>query len=116
MTTTFLAQATEIYNPSLSETIRNLSGIEFLQKFLPNLVTLGLVLAVLAAFFFLLFGGIKWITSGGDKEKIGQAQGMITSALIGLVLVFALWAILQLLENFFGINLVTIDVGPITLK
>jgi hypothetical protein len=63
-----------------------------------------LVIAALVFFFILVLGGIRWILSEGDKTKAESARGMITAALIGLVIVFAAWAITQLLEVFFGIN------------
>ena len=67
-------------------------------------VKLILVLAALVSFIFLVLGGIRWITSGGDKEGTAKAQGTITAALIGLVIVFAAWAIIRLLQTFFGIG------------
>lgn len=67
------------------------------------LVKLILVVAALISFIFLVLGGIRWITSGGDKEGTAKAQGTITAALIGLVIVFAAWAIINLLQTFFGI-------------
>lgn len=70
-----------------------------------TLIKLILVIAALAAFIFLVVGGIKWITSGGDKEQTAKAQGTITAALVGLVIVFAAWAIIKLLETFFGITI-----------
>lgn len=66
-----------------------------------NLVS---VVAVVVFFFLLLFGGIRWITAGGDKEALAKAQGTITSALIGIVIVFSAWAILSLVKYFFGIT------------
>lgn len=66
-------------------------------------VKLILVLAALIAFIFLIIGGIRWITSGGDKEGTAKAQSTITAALIGLLIVFAAWAIIQLLQTFFGL-------------
>jgi len=78
---------------------------------IPGIITtvikLVLVVAALIAFFFLVFGGIKWITSGGDKEGTAKAQGTITAALVGLVIVFAAWAIIKLLEVFFGIQILS---------
>jgi len=75
----------------------------------PNIVSAGitwiLVISALVAFLFLILGGIKWITSGGDKDSTAKAQGTITAALIGLAVVFAAWAILKLLEFFFGITI-----------
>jgi len=69
------------------------------------LVLLILVVAALAAFFFLIYGGIKWITSGGDKEQTAAAQSTLTSAIIGLAVVFSTWAIISLVENFLKVNI-----------
>lgn len=66
-------------------------------------VTLILIVAAIISFIFLIIGGIRWITSGGDKEGTAKAQGTITAALIGLVIVFAAFAIIQALSVFFGI-------------
>lgn len=62
-----------------------------------------IVVAALVSFIFLIIGGIRWITSGGDKEGTAKAQSTITAALIGLLVVFAAWAIIRLLETFFGL-------------
>jgi hypothetical protein len=71
------------------------------------LIQLVLVIAAVVAFFYLLIGGVKWITSGGDKEQTAKAQGTITAALIGLLIVFAAWAIIKLIETFFGLSIIT---------
>jgi len=71
------------------------------------LVQLGLVAGAIVAFFFLIIGGIKWITAGGDKEQTTKAQGTITAAIIGLVVVFAAWAIIRLIESFFKISIIS---------
>lgn len=75
-----------------------------LNALLNNLTQTFLVVAVALATLVLIFGGIKWVTGGGDKEALGTAQKMITSALIGLVIIFSTWAILGLVKNFFGIS------------
>ncbi len=64
-----------------------------------------LIVAAVAFFFMLVLGGIKWITSGGDKGKTEGARNQITAGLVGLVIVFAAWAILTLIESFFGVSL-----------
>ncbi len=66
-----------------------------------------LVLAAVIFFFMLVIGGIKWITSGGDKGKTEGARNQITAALVGLIIVFASWAILQLVNLIFGIDIIT---------
>ena len=61
----------------------------------------------------LILGGIKWITSGGDRGKVESARGQITAGFIGLVIVFAAWAILNIIENFFGVNLRSFNINLI---
>lgn len=68
---------------------------------------IGVTLAVagLAFFFILVFGGIQWILSGGDKAKTEAARNKITAALVGLVIVFSAWAIITLIKSLFGVDL-----------
>lgn len=70
-----------------------------------GLIRLILVVAALVFFFILVIGGIRWIASGGDKAQTEAARSQITAALVGLVIVFAAWAIVQLINTFFGINI-----------
>lgn len=96
------------------------AGFENLgQITLPGIVStaikLILIISALVAFVFLVIGGIRWITSGGDKEGTAKAQSTITAALIGLVVVFAAWAIIKLLETFFGIQILSsLDIPTVT--
>lgn len=63
-----------------------------------------ILLAALAVLLYLILGGFQWLTSGGDKGKTEGARNKITSALIGLLIVVASWAIYQLVLRIFGIN------------
>ena len=45
-----------------------------------------LIIAILMCVFFLIWGGIRWITSGGDKGRIDQARGTIVAAIVGLII------------------------------
>jgi hypothetical protein len=84
---------------------QNLPNIT-VQGIIPAVITLGLIAAALVALAFLIIGGIKWITSGGDKTAVEAARGTVTSALIGLVVVFAAWAVIRLIEYFFGLSII----------
>jgi hypothetical protein len=68
-------------------------------------IRLVLIIAALAFFFILVIGGIRWIASGGDKANTETARNQITAALVGLVIVFSAWAILQLIKAFFGVDI-----------
>ena len=45
------------------------------------------------AVIIILAGGFKWMTASGNEDKVAEARQMIIQGLIGLVVVFAAWAI-----------------------
>lgn len=112
--TRLLAQ--EIGNPALPSDLGSLSGSEFFGRLIPALISFGLVVGGLFFLFYLIFGGIQWITSGGDKGAMEQARSKIMNALVGLVVIFSLFAILNLAECFFGIGLRRFDVGAFNIS
>lgn len=65
-----------------------------------------LIVAALLAFFYLILGGIQWITSGGDKAGMEAARNKITHAIVGLIIVGAAWAVMLLVQNFLGITVI----------
>ncbi len=64
-----------------------------------KIITYLLIAGALVAIIFLIWGGIKWITSGGDKAKVEAAQKTIVGAIIGLIVVFASFLILNIVLN-----------------
>lgn len=73
-------------------------------------VSLVLIVVALVFFFILVLGGLKWVTSGGDEKKVGEARAQITNALIGLAIVFAAWAIMKLIGTVFGIDILKLSI------
>ncbi|GIW62020.1 MAG: hypothetical protein KatS3mg089_0872 [Patescibacteria group bacterium] len=68
-----------------------------------TILTYLLIAGALVAIIFLIWGGIKWITSGGDKTKVESARYTIIGAIIGLIVVFGSFLILNLvLGTLFG--------------
>ncbi len=64
----------------------------------PRIVTVMIINIVLSflgliALVVVLFGGFKWMTSGGNQEQVGQAKKMLIAGLIGLVIVLLSWGI-----------------------
>ncbi|HLD02045.1 MAG TPA: hypothetical protein VJC10_04170 [Patescibacteria group bacterium] len=76
-----------------------------LSEIINLIVIVLLIAAVLISLFFLIFGGIKWILSGGDKGGVEAARNMIVAAIVGLIIAFLSYFILQIVLGFFGINL-----------
>ena len=73
----------------------------------PAIVTLLFGAAILLALFFLIFAGIQWMTSGGDKQKISAAREKIIFAIVGLLVVLLAYLVITFVMNFFGITLDT---------
>jgi hypothetical protein len=52
-----------------------------------------------------VYGAFQYITAGGDKDGLDKARKKITGSLIGLVILFSLFAVASLSEVVFGINI-----------
>ena len=74
-------------------------------SFISTLISIFIIIAFITAFFFLLQGGLQWIASGGDEGKVEAARNRITQAIIGLVIVVAVWALFGLVEIFLGVSI-----------
>jgi hypothetical protein len=74
-------------------------------------INLLLGLAGVASFIFLLWGGIQWITAGGDKDALDKARKRITQALIGLAIVFSAYAIIYILRVLFNVDVIGFTLG-----
>ncbi len=75
-----------------------------------NILNVALVLAGLVLFVMLMLGGINYLTSGGDPEKAKKAQGTLTWAIVGFILLIASWFILRFLSQFTGIDLTKFEI------
>ncbi|HEX9008138.1 MAG TPA: hypothetical protein VF837_02655 [Patescibacteria group bacterium] len=87
------------------------SGMQItdLGRLLSSVISLAFILAGIMTFAFLVWGGIDWLSSGGDKTKTENARNRITAALVGLAIVAASYAIMRLISYFFGVNI--LDTG-----
>ena len=66
-----------------------------------NILTILLILAIMLALFFLVWGAIRWIMSGGDKGKVESARNTILASIVGLVLAFLAFFILGVITFVF---------------
>lgn len=78
---------------------------EDLGSFVSKSFSAVILVAGLATFLYLVYGGIQWIMSGGDKGKLEEAKAKITQAVIGLAVVASSWAVYLLIDYFFGIGI-----------
>jgi Zn-dependent protease with chaperone function len=45
------------------------------------------------AVVIIMLGGFKWMTAGGNEDKIGEAKGLLSAGIIGLVIILASWGL-----------------------
>ena len=70
-----------------------------------------LIIAVISSLFFLVWGGVRWITSGGDKGQIAQARATIIAAIVGLIIALLAFFILNIvLTVITGQGLTTLSI------
>ena len=69
-----------------------------------GLLSFVMIICALLVFFYLIWGAIQWIVSGGDKGKVTAARQKIISAIVGLIIVAASFAIANLVINFLGFS------------
>jgi cbb3-type cytochrome oxidase subunit 3 len=78
-----------------------------LAQLIANVIAIVIFLAALLVFIFLLIGGLQWILSGGDKAAAQAARDRITSALVGLVIIVAAFALMLIIERVFGVSVLS---------
>jgi|GEM_PF-3146797 len=81
--------------------------------YISQIITVILIFSVIIALFSLLLGGIRWIISGGDKTKTAAARDAVIAALVGLVLVFLAYFILNVVLSMFGLSLTKLSLPPL---
>jgi len=64
-------------------------------------------LAGLLLLLYLLLGGFQLMTSGGDPKKTQEAKGKITNALVGFIIVFISYWLVQIVGTILGIEAIT---------
>jgi len=73
------------------ESLQKLNFSELIRKLIVAVFSISGILA----FIMIVWGGIEYMISGGDTKRQKSAQERITGAIIGLILLFAFWLILN---------------------
>lgn len=61
-------------------------------------------IATAAVVIYFLVAAFKLVSAGSDKDALEGAKNMITHAIIGFLLLFLAFAILQFIPYFFGLR------------
>ena len=67
-----------------------------------EIINVALSLLGIVAVVIILIGGFKWMTSGGDETKVGDARKFIFAGVIGLAIIMSSWALATFVLNKLG--------------
>ena len=76
-----------------------------LEGIINTLIPLIIVLSGLILLIMLIAGGFQMLTSAGNPEGAEAGKKKLTSALIGFVVIFAAYWIIQFMEVVLGVNI-----------
>lgn len=77
--------------------------IQGLQCLLANVLMVAVSLLGLVGFVMILYGGFRYLISGGNTSGTEKARNTITYAIIGLVLAISSFFIVNILSQFLGL-------------
>ena len=71
-----------------------------LRQTITQVINVALSLLGIVAVVIILAGGFKWMTAGGNEEKVDEARKLIFAGIIGIAIILSAWAIARfVLEN-----------------
>jgi len=104
--------------PVLAQTENKLKGNECLYE--NSVVTMSCIMPLFAnavywlfimsgvvAVFFIVYGGIKYLTSSGEAKAVESARKVITWAIIGLVVILSSFMIVNIIADLTGVSCIT---------
>lgn len=107
-------QPAQITNPIVPKFTGQQPVAQF-SSIMATIIFVLLVGGVLIFVIYFLIGAIRWITSGGDKGQVESARNQVLHAVVGLIVLFSLFAILSLIQTLFKVDVLNIDVGRVKL-
>ncbi len=92
--------------------IASFTGAAGVGAILRVIIQLMFIIGFIGAFLCILIGTIRWITSGGEPKGVQAARSQITACIIGLIILLSIFAIINVIENVFGVKIIS---GGITI-
>lgn len=68
-------------------------GKQDVRDTISSIINVALGMLGIVAVVIVLWGGFRWMTAGGNEEKVGEARKIIFSGIIGIAIILSAWAI-----------------------
>lgn len=101
-----LAQVLKLPGDSAENTVTGPLPSKFtnLASVVSNAIPFIFPIAGVLLLFYLVWGGFDYLTSMGDAKKAEAAKGKLTNAIIGFLIIFFAYWIVQILDNVFRLG------------
>lgn len=83
------------------------TGNQVRDALIGRFLTITLAIAALLVFGYLIWGGIEWISAGGDKAKIEKARDKITGSVTGMIVLASAVAFMVVLQGILQVTFFT---------
>lgn len=95
-----LASAAGTIDPGFGYIANNIGmGTQDIRVTIANIIRVAMGLLGIVAVLIILMGGFKYMTAMGEEDKVKTAKKLITSGIIGLVIVLTAYAIATFVIN-----------------
>lgn len=74
-----------------------------------NAMSIFITITIVVTVIFVIWAGIQWVMSGGDKQKVAAARAKLTWGIIGLVVALSAFLLINMFSYFFGVNLLNFN-------
>lgn len=91
-----------INNPTLNPTLQTTAG---LGKYLAIFWRSAYIISGVILLMYLIYGGITWLTSAGDKEAVEKSKKVLTNAVIGITILAISFPIIVIVETVLGVDI-----------
>ncbi len=81
--------------------------VNFTAGLIKNGISLLITVAFILDLIWTILAGIKFVTAGGDPKSISAAWSQIYMGMIGMLVVVGSYAIMVLVETFFGVKIIS---------
>ena len=78
------------------------STVGDIHRLLMNIVKWFVAFLVLGSVIYIVLAGWRYVTSGGDEEKISTAKTWLTYGIIGIIIAGLAYVIPKIIFNFLG--------------
>jgi len=93
-----------ICNPVLKNCVSSTNPTQYTNNVLSAVISLFFIVGIIYFFWHLIFAGYHLIGSDGDPKKIETAKNELTYSVLGLIVIFSIFAILKFVGVVLGIQ------------